>query len=128
MSLIKKGKNNLAILHKDLPSVPKPFERDIYLFTTHIAGTGYIENIEIFLENIALDEALEFYREPKNAYDEFAIAVKTKQKEKLGYIPRKDNPVFARLMDAGKLLFGKVKSKERKGRWHKIEIDIYLKD
>ena len=57
MSLIKKGKNNLAILHKDLPSVPKPFERDIYLFTTHI-GTGYIES-EIFLEN-KLDEALEF--------------------------------------------------------------------
>ncbi|MGI6769079.1 MAG: HIRAN domain-containing protein [Bacilli bacterium] len=128
MSLIKKGKNELAIIHKDLPKVPKPFERDIYLFTTHIAGTSYIENIAEILEKMAPDEVLEFYREPKNSYDEYAIVVKTKRKEKLGYIPRIDNPVFARLLDAGKLLFGKVKSTEKKGNWHKIEIDIYLKD
>jgi hypothetical protein len=29
-------------------------------------------------------------------------------------------------MDAGKLLFGKITAKETKGKWLKIDIDIYL--
>ena len=31
-------------------------------------------------------------------------------------------------MDAGKLLFGKITSKEMKGKWLKLEMGIYLKD
>ena len=48
--------------------------------------------------------------------------------DKIGYIAKQDNLVFARLMDAGKFLFGKLKSKERKGRWLKIKVEIYLQD
>ena len=43
-----------------------------------------------------------------------------------GYIPRQDNVIFARLMDAGKLLFGKISSKEIIGSWVKIGIKVYL--
>ena len=47
---------------------------------------------------------------------------------KLGYIPEKDNVVFARLMDAGKLLTAKVKHIEPKGSFRMINISIYLVD
>lgn len=47
---------------------------------------------------------------------------------KLGYIPMKNNKVFARLMDAGKLLYGVVRRKEMDGEYHRIVVKIYLKD
>ena len=40
----------------------------------------------------------------------------------------KDNVVFARLMDAGKLLKAKVTGMELKGGFHMIRIGIYLVD
>lgn len=46
--------------------------------------------------------------------------------KKIGYVPKLDNAVFSRLMDAGKLLFGKIAAKETKGTWVKIDINIYL--
>lgn len=48
------------------------------------------------------------------------------KKEKIGYVPREDNVVFSRLMDAGKALFARVISKEMRGSWLRIEIKIYL--
>ena len=45
---------------------------------------------------------------------------------KIGYVPKADNIVFSRLMDAGKLLYGKVISKEILDNWIKINIEIYL--
>jgi len=34
--------------------------------------------------------------------------------------------IFSRLMDAGKLLFGRITTKEMQGTWLKIEIKVYL--
>lgn len=113
------------INHK-LPSAPTPFERDIFLFETHIAGTTHIENIHEIEKDLKIGDRLKFYREPKNPYDEGAIVIKTEDRVKIGYVPQKDNIVFARLMDAGKLLFGKIKTKELIGDWVKIEIEIFL--
>ena len=45
---------------------------------------------------------------------------------KIGYVPKNDNVIFARLMDAGKLLFGRISGKEKKGAWVRIEIKVYL--
>lgn len=47
---------------------------------------------------------------------------------KIGYVPRQDNAIFARLMDAGKLLFGKITEKEKKGAWVKIYIKVFLRE
>ena len=65
-------------------------------------------------------------REPDNPYDPKAIVIKTVNEVKIGYVPKNDNIVFSRLMDAGKLLFGKIVSIETKGNWVKINIGIYL--
>lgn len=34
--------------------------------------------------------------------------------------------IFSRLMDAGKLLFGRISSKEQRGRWLKIGLKVFL--
>lgn len=110
---------------KNFP-LPKPFEQDIFLFQTHIAGTTYIDDREAIEKNLQIDDKLNFYREPNNPYDSGAIVIKTNDNLKIGYVPKKDNIVFSRLMDAGKLLYGKVKSIEKIDDWLKVIIDIYL--
>ena len=106
--------------------LPKPFERDIYLFDTYVAGTTHIKGIEKIGESLKNDDRLVFYREPENEHDPQAIRIETLEKEKIGYVPRQDNVVFSRLMDAGKVLFAKVVEKEMRGKWLKIKIKIYL--
>lgn len=116
--LIRGKANDLAL--------PKPFEHDIFLFDTYVAGTTHIEGIEELAPHLNIDDRLDFFREPDNHYDCKAIAIKNSNGVKIGYVPQKDNLIFSRLMDAGKLLFGKIKAKEIKGKWLKIEIGIYL--
>ena len=106
--------------------LPKPFERDIYLFDTYVAGTTHIEGIENILSYIKDGDKLVFYREPENEHDPQAIRVETLKKDKIGYVPRQDNIIFSRLMDAGKILFAKVIDKEIRGKWLKIKIKIYI--
>ena len=106
--------------------IPKPFERDIFLFDTYIAGTTHIEGIEELALYLNIDDKLDFFREPDNPYDAQAIMIKTTNGVKLGYVPKQDNVIFARLMDAGKLLFGRISNKETKGRWVKIKIKVFL--
>lgn len=108
--------------------IPKPFNRQIFLFETHIAGTSHIENMDELAEKIEIGTRVSFYREASNEYDTRAIKVEVDDGSKIGYISKADNPVFARLMDAGKLLYGKVKEKEKKGSWYNIKIYIYLDD
>lgn len=106
--------------------IPKPFEKDIFLFDTYVAGTTHIEGIEELEQYLNIEDKLDFFREPDNKYDEQAIMIKTVNGLKIGYVPRQDNVIFARLMDAGKLLFGRISAKEKKGNWIKISIKVYL--
>ena len=107
-------------------AIPKPFERDIFLFDTHVAGTSYIEGIEELEPHLNIGDKLEFFREPDNPHDNRAIVIKNADGVKIGYVPKMDNVIFSRLMDAGKLLFGKIISKGMQGNWLKIDIKIYL--
>ena len=67
-------------------------------------------------------------REPANPHDALAIMILTEKGHHLGYVPRAKNEALARLMDAGKLLFGKVESKQWHGEWLKVELRVYLRD
>lgn len=127
--LNKAGKSGLVgLLHgkNGEISIPKPFERDIFLFDTYVAGTSHIEGMEELEPHLQTGDRLDFFREPDNQYDAQAIVIKTADGVKIGYVPRQDNVIFARLMDAGKLLFGRISEKEKKGKWVKISIDIFL--
>lgn len=107
-------------------AIPKPFVRDIFLFDTHVAGTSYVEGIEDLEPHLHIDDKLNFFREPDNPYDSKAIVIKNADGVKIGYVPKADNVIFSRLMDAGKLLFARITSKKMAGNWLKIEIKVFL--
>ncbi len=109
-------------------AIPKPFEREIHLFDSYIAGTTHIEGIEELEPHLVIGEKLSFLREPDNVYDHNAIMIKTENGVKIGYVPERDNLIFSRLMDAGKELFGRITEKEKRGRWVYIKIRIFLQD
>lgn len=122
------GGSLVSLLHGKGGSltIPKPFEKDIFLFDSHVAGTSFIEGIEELEPHLNVGDRLDFFREPDNKYDPKAIVIKNTDGVKIGYVPREDNVIFSRLMDAGKLLFGKITYKEMKGTWLKINIKIFL--
>lgn len=41
-------------------AVPRPFERDIFLFATHVAGTSHVEGIEELEPYLNVDDKLDF--------------------------------------------------------------------
>lgn len=108
--LVDKGKNNLIDFFVDKGraiDIPRPFEQDIYLFDTYVAGTTHVEGIEELFPSLNEDDKLVFYREIENEHDPQAIRIETLGKEKIGYVPHQDNVVFSRLMDAGKFFLQK---------------------
>ena len=48
--------------------------------------------------------------------------------QKLGYVPQEKNEVLSNLMDAGKLLFGKLNEKTWVDNWLKLDVQVYLRD
>ena len=115
-----------AIEDRSLGDIIKPLVNEIHLFDTFIAGTSYLEDKTV-LEKIAEGDKLILRRE-ENKFDDKAILVLDQEGRRLGYVPEKDNLIFARLMDAGKLLIGKVSDIKVYGTFHKIRIGIYLVD
>ncbi len=125
--LTTKESNTVSVLGKhDLGDIIKPLIREIHLFDSFVAGTTYLEDQSV-LESIEVGDELSLMRED-NRYDDNAILVLTAEKQKLGYIPRKDNVVFARLMDAGKLLKAKISDLDQEGSFTQISVGIYLVD
>ena len=110
----------------DLGDLIKPMIRDIHLFDSWIAGTTHLEDKSI-LEAVKEGDELKLRRED-NPFDKKAILVLNMEGKKLGYVPEKDNVVFSRLMDAGKILKAKVSSIKPKGGYTQFNIGIYLVD
>lgn len=122
------NKNDLiqAIEDKSVGDIIKPLVNEIHLFDTFIAGTTHLEDQSV-LDEIAEGDKLSLRRE-ENKFDSKAILILNQGGSKLGYIPEKDNLIFSRLMDAGKLLIAKVSDIQMHGSFHKIRIGIYLVD
>ena len=110
----------------DIGELLKPLIKEIHLFDTFVAGTTHLGDPSV-LEEIRIDDRLSLMRED-NKFDSNAILILTADKKKLGYIPEKDNIIFARLMDAGKMLAARIKGIEKKGSFTRIAIGIYLVD
>lgn len=105
----------------------KPLMQEIFLISTFVAGTTYIKDKTVF-DEIKVGEKLNLVREPDNKFDELAVAVHAQSGKKLGYLPEKDNPILARLMDAGKRLTATVEELSVKGNYVNIRIKISLVD
>lgn len=120
--------NMVSIIEESgITNLIKPLVKEIYLFDTYIAGTSYIEDRARF-KVLKEKDPLILRRDVENKFDEKAIVVLNEKKEKLGFIPRKDNVIFSRLLDAGKCLSATVKEIHVKGDFYTIKININLVD
>ncbi len=111
---------------KDLGEIIKPLTKEIHLFDSFVAGTAHLAD-QTVLEGIKAGDKLSLRRE-ENKFDDNAIMILTEDRQKAGYVPEKDNVIFARLMDAGKLLIARVTKIEKRGSFWQISIGIYLVD
>ena len=115
-----------AIESHDIGELLQPMIREIHLFDSFVAGTTHLKDPAV-LDEIRPGDKLILLRED-NKFDSNAILLLTEDRKKLGYVPEKDNLIFARLMDAGKMLTARIKDIEKKGSFRKIAIGIYLVD
>ena len=111
----------------DKTGLPKPFVQEVDLLNCNIAGTTFL-NLKDIEPNLKKNQLLVLKREPKNEYDDKAILILTEDGQKLGYVPQERNEILSRLMDAGKLLFGRLDEKNWVGRWLRLDIQVYLRD
>jgi len=81
-------------LHAETVSV-----RDIYLDSLYIAGFQYYEG-QNQLKNLKENLPVTLKRQSENKHDFFAVEVYFGN-HKLGYLPRSDNRIIARMMDQG---------------------------
>lgn len=118
----------LGLMGANTLSVSMPFELRIVLFeSVRIAGTSHAPDIDATMRQM-LDEArLDLVREPDNQADSWAIRVEHDGK-KIGYVPADKNEVLARLMDGGKALSGELVSRELRGTWWNVHMEVYLID
>lgn len=119
----------LALIHGSFgkDGALMPFAREIMLVECQIAGTSY-RDVKSFEPLLTPGALLVLKREPSNPHDALAIMILNEAGHHLGYVPRAKNEALARLMDAGKLLFGKLEAKAWVGDWLKVEARIYLRD
>lgn len=122
----QKGALIQTLDQQGIDEVLKPLIREIHLFDSYVARTTHLEDRSV-LSEIKTDDQLSLLRED-NKFDDNAILLITDSRKKLGYVPEKDNQIFARLMDAGKLLKAKITKIDKKGSFYQISIGIYLVD
>lgn len=104
-----------------------PFAREIVVLECQIAGTSY-QQLDKIEPGLKKGDRYILFRETENKYDPFAVAIYTSEKQKLGYLPRDKNESTARLLDAGKIIFGTLLSKEWNGKWLRLSIQVFLID
>ena len=128
-SLTTLKQNQLAMLHARMQpgGTSSPFAKEILLMETHVAGTNRRPLREIE-PTLAEGAHLVLRRDLENPHDAHAIAVLTGSGEELGYLPRDQNEIPARLMDAGKLLFARLESKSWLGNWLQLSAHVMMKD
>ncbi len=110
----------------EISELIKPLIDEIHLFDSYVSGTSRLKDDSV-LKEIKTGDKLKLIRE-ESKFDDNAIALLFEDGRKVGYVPERDNVVFARLMDAGKLLSAKVDSISVKGSITQIKIGIYLVD
>jgi hypothetical protein len=119
----------LALIHGSFggDGALMPFAREIMLIECPIAGTSF-RDLKAVAPTLLPGNLLVLKREPQNSHDALAIMIFDETGHHLGYIPRAKNEALARLMDAGKLLFGRLESKVMQGSWLKVDIRVFLRD
>jgi len=109
-----------------LPLLPTKLRRErkklVELGDYYIAGYRFYGGDNA---SIRVGDELSLKREPSNVHDERAIEV-YKGRCKIGYIPRKYNPVIAKMMDQDVKVIAKVEHVDAAAPpWERVKIKVY---
>ena len=128
-AIVKIDPKYLEIVRTSLTNkgLPKPFVQEVELLDCNVAGTSFLD-LDDIEPQLKKHQLLMLKREPNNEYDNNAIIILTEEGQKLGYVPQDKNEVLSKLMDAGKLLFGRLNEKNWVDDWLKLDIQVYLRD
>ena len=128
-AIVKIDPKYLEIVRTSLTNkgLPKPFVQEVELLDCNVAGTSFLD-LDDIEPKLKKHQLLMLKREPNNEYDNNAILILTEEGQKLGYVPQEKNEVLSKLMDAGKLLFGRLDEKSWVDNWLKLDIQVYLRD
>lgn len=128
-AIVKIDPKYLEIVRTSLTNngLPKPFVQEVELLNCNVAGTTFLD-LDDIEPKLKKHQLLMLKREPNNEYDNNAILILTEEGQKLGYVPQDKNEVLSKLMDAGKLLFGRLNEKNWVDDWLKLDIQVYLRD
>lgn len=127
--LSKQDNGFLSVLHAAVETpAAVPYSCDILLLETVVAGTSHVAGIEDLEPFLREGDRLTLVRVPDNPSDHNAIKIFNRDGLKVGYVPRQDNQILARLMDAGKLLFAVIRGKRWKTGWLELRIAIFMTD
>lgn len=127
-NLIPIDTNFPSLFHINGGSLTMPFTRRISLLECHVAGTNFRPDIADIEPALIVGANLKLQREPRNEFDESAIAVYDLENNKIGFVPKTKNEVLAKLLDAGKNLSAKLVAKQWQDSWLKLDIEIFLSD
>ncbi len=116
---------SVAIFGK-LPISTLITKRKVYLLQCFVAGFRHYRGMEL-LNEMEVNDLIELRREPKNLYDDFAIALYWQQ-EKIGFIPAEFNETIARLLDAEALpLLASITHLHKEVKpWENVGVAVYF--
>ena len=99
--------------------------KEIYLNSPYIAGFQYYNGPE--LEKLLKEnDKLTLQRQVENPHDYFAVEIFYKN-QKLGYLPRTDNKIVARMMDQGEQLKARIRSIDPDAHpFSRVKVRVYL--
>lgn len=124
--LTKTQAGQIALLDQQaLSDIIKPLSQEIHLFDSYVSGTLNVP-AEV-IKDLKEGQKLVLQREASK-FDANTVNIYTEDQIKIGMIPEKDNVVFARLMDAGKLLIARIREISYRGSLPMIGVGIYLVD
>lgn len=104
----------------------KEYKR-IYLLQSFIRGFRFYDGLKI-LNQLKEGQILELQREPDNQYDKCAIALYYQQ-HKLGYVPKEDNKMLSKLIDAEVIeIISEITNLNKEAKaWENVHIAIYVR-
>lgn len=108
--------------------IPKPFETTVTLIDrTYLAGSRSVSGLDDRLQRLNTGDHLTFRHERGFGKDDWAVQVYA-SKQLLGLIRAHENQVIARLLDAGKRVYGILLDSEHVGQSIRVWIKVCLDD
>jgi len=99
-------------------------KKEIRLTSKYIAGFQFYRGVDIE-KQLKENDGLILKREPENRHDCYAVEVYHGE-EKLGYLPREENRVVARMMDQKINVKGRItKINPDSPLWHRVKMKVY---